>query len=165
MEFEAIPTKAYTQRVFQCPIHEDPIILPWGYHYRFIRVVSEGRPTSQYLPYWMRLHGPYEIPFVLSYPRGSYSTKNYTLGGVNRLSRIKAADRMEGVRLGYVEPYAGAFVAEVIPLEERLRLLEERAREIEEMPPEAIPLAEKLKKYLPWMLVGMVGMMVMKGAK
>lgn len=143
-EFEGTPTQVYTQRVFMCPIHEDHLILPSGYHWRYIGMIREGQRTPQYLSYWHRLHSKRIKPHSLPYPIEPI------LGRAN------------SVNLGQYEPYAGTFIASIVPVEERLKYIEERAKEVEarareleveEAPP--VKPAIDIKKLLPWALLAL----------
>lgn len=42
------------QHVFKCPIHNDLIILPRGYDWKFVKVLSAGKPAPSYSNFWWK---------------------------------------------------------------------------------------------------------------
>jgi len=65
LEYEGVPTKVWAQRVFRCHLHNDTLILPQGYQWRFLRVINEGEPVRQFMPLWDKFHRRYSPLFTL----------------------------------------------------------------------------------------------------
>ena len=137
--FEGQRIKERRQRVFRCPLHNDLIILPAGFDWQFIRILEYGKEPLAFSGFWQKRFPISEVS-TLPYPQ------KVSLGRVN---------------LGQYEPYPGIFIAQIVPLEERLRYVEERAKQIEERAKEieeklevTPPEVEEKPKISPWLFIG-----------
>jgi len=64
--FEGEPIGARRQNVFKCPIHNDIIILPRGYDWEFVKILSYGEKPLFFSGFWQGY--PYKRR-TLPYPK------------------------------------------------------------------------------------------------